>query len=105
VLRPKDLPTGNMGQAMTPGSKPGSPAAPAAAAQRVAPASPYPGAGGSNNGSPTPYQSRSWRPNPATSDGIQPGAVVTAPSGGIYYQPGTASTGQLGSQLMPEQNG
>jgi hypothetical protein len=102
VLRPKDLPTGNMGQATTPGSKPGSPAAPPAAAQRVAPASQYPGA---NNGSPTPYPSRSWRPNPATSDGTQPGAVVTPPSGGIYYQPGTASTGQLGSQLMPEQNG
>jgi hypothetical protein len=108
VLRPKDLPTGTMGQAMTPGGKPGAPAPPAAT-QRPAPIGAYAGSGAPANGGPmAPYQSgRTWRPNPATTipDGTQPGVVVTPPPTGIYYQPGVASTGQLGSQVMPERNG
>ena len=107
VLRPKDLPTGTMGQAMTPGGKPGAPATPAPT-QRMNPA----GAGASNGPTPAytpPFNgARSWRPNPATppdGTGTQPGVVVTPPPTGIYYQPGVSSTGQLGSQVMPEQNG
>jgi tetratricopeptide (TPR) repeat protein len=110
VLRPKDLPTGNLGQAMTPGGKAGAPPPPAATS-RLAPIGAYTGSG-PGNGSMAPYQGgRTWRPNPATApspaspDGTQPGVVVTPPPTGIYYQPGVSSTGRLGSQVMPEQNG
>jgi hypothetical protein len=112
VLRSKDLPTGNVGQAVTPGGKPGAPPAPAAAPR----AAPYavPGYGNANGSTPPYNGGRSWRTNPAmpsppspspSSDGTQPGVVVTPPPTGIYYQPGVSSTGQLGSQVMPERNG
>ncbi len=104
VLRPKDLPTGNLGQATQPGARPGAPGA--GASQRGLPA-----------GVPTyqpPYTnvnppgSRNWvRPVTPNSnlDGTQPGVVITPPPTGLYYRPGQPSTGRLDSQLVPEQNG
>jgi tetratricopeptide repeat protein len=100
VLRPKDLPTGNLGQASPPGTKSGTPVTPPPPNPRYAPT--YQGSNGT-----APQPTRSWpRPlNPANPDGTQPGAVVTPPPTGIYYQPATSSTGRLGSQVMSEENG
>lgn len=103
VLRQKDLPTGNTGQATAPGGKP---IAPAPGQITPSPRT-YPGSPFNNGNQAAPYPgARTWqRPNPATSDGLQPGPVVTPPPTGIYYQPGVASTGQLGTQVVPERNG
>jgi hypothetical protein len=104
VLRPKDLPTGNVGQATPPGTKPGTPGA--TANPRGVP-TPNQGAG-SAQAAPYSGGSRSWtRPLPAvpTPDGTQPGVVVTPPPTGIYYQPSTSSTGRLGSQVMSDEAG
>jgi hypothetical protein len=50
---------------------------------------------------------RQWtRPAPNSNlDGTQPGTVVTPPPAGLYYRPSPNSTGRLGTQVMPEQDG
>jgi hypothetical protein len=103
VLRPKDLSAGsNLGQATPPGSRPGTPSG----AQR--PPLGYPSPQGyvqQDAGSAYQGGARQWtRPNPNL-DGTQPGMVVTPPPAGLYYRPSPSSTGRLGTQVMPEQNG
>ena len=104
VLRPGDLSgSSSLGQASPPGSHPGGPAV----AGR--PGAPY----GAPNYVPQQdsgaYQggARQWTrpaPNPNL-DGTQPGTVVTPPPVGLYYRPSPSSTGRLGTQVVPEQNG
>jgi hypothetical protein len=105
VLRPKDLPTGNLGQATQPGGHTGN-----GAMQRGGVPVGVPG-----YQPPPPYTSvnpppgaRNWsrpiQPNP-NMDGTQPGVVITPPPASIYYRPGQPSTGRLDSQLVPEENG
>jgi hypothetical protein len=104
VLRPKDLPTGNLGQATQSGAHPGAP-----------------GGGATQRGGVPAYQppytnvnppgGRNWGVRPTqpyvnpNMDGTQPGVVITPPPVGIYYRPGLPSTGRLDSQLVPEENG
>ncbi len=109
VLRPRDLSgTSSLGQASPPGSRPGAP--PAAGR----PGAPYGAPGGyvpQQDSSGGAYQggggARQWtRPAPNSNlDGTQPGTVVTPPPVGLYYRPSPSSTGRLGTQVMPEQNG
>ena len=104
VLRPGDLSGSNsLGQASPPGTRPGG----AAVAGR--PGAPF----GAPNYVPQQdggaYQggARQWTrpaPNPNV-DGTQPGTVVTPPPVGLYYRPSPSSTGRLGTQVVPEQNG
>ena len=104
VLRPGDLSgSSNLGQVTPPGSRPGGPAV----AGR--PGAPF----GAPNYVPQQdsgaYQSgaRQWTrpaPNPPV-DGTQPGMVVTPPPVGLYYRPSPSSTGRLGTQVVPEENG
>jgi len=111
VLRPRDLSgVSTLGQATPPGtSRPGAP--PTAGR----PAGPYgaPGyvpqqdSGGAYQGGAYQGGARQWTrpaPNPNL-DGTQPGTVVTPPPAGLYYRPSPSSTGRLGTQVMPEQNG
>jgi Flp pilus assembly protein TadD len=102
VLRPKDLSAGsNLGQATPPGSRPGTPSGAARAPGGYTPPQGY------NQQPDAPYAgaARPWtRPNP-NMDGTQPGMVVTPPPVGLYYHPSPSSTGRLGTQVMPEQNG
>jgi tetratricopeptide repeat protein len=104
VLRPRDLSgSSSLGQASPPGSRPG---APAVAGRPGAPYGvpgyvPQQDSGGYQGGA------RQWTrpaPNPNL-DGTQPGTVVTPPPAGLYYRPSPSSTGRLGTQVMPEQNG
>jgi hypothetical protein len=104
VLRPGNLQPGtNVGQATPPGSRPGSPAG----------GPRQPGYQATAYGQPdsTTYQgNRQWtRPNPVVvnpnMDGTQPGVVVTPPPASLYYRPSPNSTGRLGTQVMPEENG
>jgi Flp pilus assembly protein TadD len=104
VLRPKDLSAGsNLGQATPPGSHPGSPAGGRPAGSYAPP--------GGYVAPDSSYQGgvRQWtRPNPVVNpnmDGTQPGMVVTPPPASLYYRPSPSSTGRLGTQVMPEQNG
>jgi Flp pilus assembly protein TadD len=116
VLRRGDLPAnGNVGQATPPGSRP---ANPGGVGRQVNPGG-YTGAGvpgytgagvpGYTPPDPNAYPgARVWgRPNPVVvnpnMDATQPGQVVTPPPSGLYYRPGTASTGRLGTQVVPEQ--
>jgi len=108
VLRPGDLSgSSSLGQASPPGSRPGGPAV----AGR--PGTPYgvPGYVPQQDNSPYAGGARQWtRPAPAPApnpnlDGTQPGTVVTPPPVGLYYRPSPSSTGRLGTQVMPEQNG
>jgi len=105
VLRPGNLSGGsNLGQASPPGARPG---APPAAGRPGAPygvpgyVPPDSGNGGYQGGA------RQWtRPVPNSNlDGTQPGTVVTPPPAGLYYRPSPNSTGRLGTQVMPEQDG
>lgn len=108
VLRPRDLSGGsNVGQASPPGSRPGT-GAPVAGRPQVGYGTPgYVPQGDANSG----YQggARQWtRPAPTPNpnlDGTQPGTVVTPPPVGLYYRPTPSSTGRLGTQVMPEQDG
>jgi Flp pilus assembly protein TadD len=105
VLRPGDLSgSSSLGQATPPGTgtRPG-------AAVVGRPGAPY----GAPNYVPQQdsgaYQggARQWTrpaPNP-NADGTQPGTVVTPPPVGLYYRPSPSSTGRLGTQVVPEQNG
>ena len=105
VLRPRDLSgNSNLGQASPPGARPG---LPPAAGRPVAPYGapgyvPPDGVGGTYQGG-----ARQWaRPAPNSNlDGTQPGTVVTPPPAGLYYRPSPSSTGRLGTQVMPEQDG
>ncbi|MBV8203374.1 MAG: tetratricopeptide repeat protein [Acidobacteria bacterium] len=104
VLRPGNLPPGgNVGQATPPGSHPGGPAGAARPPGYAAPNYLQQDSG--------PYQAnRQWtRPNPVVPnpnmDGTQPGMVVTPPPATLYYRPSPNSTGRLGTQIVPEQNG
>lgn len=106
VLRPRDLSGGsNLGQASPPGSRPGTgqpvPGRPAVGYGGAPGYAPQENAGGYQGGA------RQWtRPAPApNADGTQPGTVVTPPPVGLYYRPNPNSTGRLGTQVMPEQNG
>ena len=106
VLRPGDLSgSSSLGQASPPGSRPGGPAV----AGR--PGTPYgvPGYVPQQDNSPYAGGARQWtRPAPAPNpnlDGTQPGTVVTPPPVGLYYRPSPSSTGRLGTQVVPEQNG
>lgn len=102
VLRPGDLSgSSSLGQATSPGSRPGGPV--------VAGRPPY----GAPNYVPQQdsgaYQpgAKQWTrpaPNPNV-DGTQPGTVVTPPPVGLYYRPSPSSTGRLGTQVVPEENG
>jgi DNA-binding SARP family transcriptional activator len=104
VLRPGDLSgSSSLGQATSPGTRPSGPAVPGR------PGPPY----GAPNYVPQQdsgaYQggARQWTrpaPNPNV-DGTQPGTVVTPPPVGLYYRPSPSSTGRLGTQVVPEQNG
>ena len=104
VLRPGDLSgSSSLGQATPPGSRPGGPAvagrpgAPFGAPNYV----PQQDSGAYQGGA------RQWTrpaPNPNL-DGTQPGTVVTPPPVGLYYRPSPSSTGRLGTQVVPEQNG
>ena len=107
VLRPGNLSgSSTLGQATPPGTRPGAAAVPGR------PGAPYAAPGGytppQDSGA---YQggARQWtRPAPAPNpnlDGTQPGTVVTPPPVGLYYRPSPSSTGRLGTQVMPEQNG
>jgi Tfp pilus assembly protein PilF len=106
VLRQRDLSgISSLGQASPPGSRPGGPAAPGR------PGAPYgtPGYTPQQDSGGGAYQggARQWTrpaPNPNL-DGTQPGTVVTPPPVGLYYRPSPSSTGRLGTQVMPEQNG
>jgi hypothetical protein len=104
VLRPRDLSgSSSLGQASPPGSRPGAPAV----AGR--PGAPYgaPGYPPQQDSGAYPGGARQWTrpvPNPNL-DGTQPGTVVTPPPAGLYYRPSPSSTGRLGTQVMPEQNG
>jgi Flp pilus assembly protein TadD len=113
VLRRGDLPAnGNVGQATPPGSRP---ATPGTIGRQVNPGG-YTGAGvpgytGAGVPGYTPPDgnapgARVWgRPNPVVPnpnmDADQPGPVLTPPPAGLYYRPGTASTGRLGTQVVP----
>jgi len=105
VLLQRDLSgISTLGQATPPGSRPSTP--PAAGR----PTGPY-GAPGyvpqQDSGGAYQGGARQWTrpaPNPNL-DGTQPGTVVTPPPVGLYYRPNPASTGRLGTQVMPEQNG
>ena len=62
-------------------------------------------------GAPGQAQGRQWvRPDPRSGgvitpgEGTQPGQVITPPPSGIYYRPGTPSTGRL-SSVVVEANG
>jgi len=104
VLRPGDLSgSSSLGQATAHGTRPSGP--------------PVAGRPGLPYGAPSyvpqqdsgAYQggARQWTrpaPNPNV-DGTQPGTVVTPPPVGLYYRPSPSSTGRLGTQVVPEQNG
>jgi len=105
VLRPNNLSgSSSLGQATPPGTRPGSPAVPGR------PGAPYAAPGYTpppDSGAAYQAGARQWTrpaPNPNL-DGTQPGAVVTPPPVGLYYRPSPSSTGRLGTQVMPEQNG
>jgi len=61
---------------------------------------------------PSQHTVREWnRPEPtiqevpegvSTDDEVQPAPVITPPPAGVYYRPGTASTGRLSLQIVPE---
>ncbi len=105
VLRQKDLPTGNVGQATPPGTKGG-----AAPAPQGRPAMPGVGVPGGYAGAGVP-NARQWsRPNPITTVpnsnlDATPGTVMTPPPTGLYYRPGLPSTGRLETQVVPQENG
>ena len=104
VLRPRDLSgSSSLGQASPPGSRPGGPAvAGRPGAPYGVPSYPPQQDSGAYQGG-----ARQWTrpvPNPNL-DGTQPGTVVTPPPAGLYYRPSPSSTGRLGTQVMPEQNG
>lgn len=59
---------------------------------------------------------RQWeRPEPSMQEvppeqgsaepGMQPGQVITPPPGGVYYRPGSPSSGRLNIRVMPERDG
>lgn len=65
---------------------------------------------------PTQRGLRQWeRPQPTLQDqapgemieepGTQPGQIVTPPPGGVYYRPGSPSSGRLNIRVMPERDG
>lgn len=65
---------------------------------------------------PTQRGLRQWeRPEPTLQEapggemleepGMQPGQVVTPPPGGVYYRPGSPSSGRLNIRVMPERDG
>ncbi|HYH47555.1 MAG TPA: tetratricopeptide repeat protein [Thermoanaerobaculia bacterium] len=64
---------------------------------------------------PTQRGLRQWeRPEPTLQDqapgemgepGLQPGEIVTPPPGGVYYRPGSPSSGRLNIRVMPERDG
>jgi Flp pilus assembly protein TadD len=107
VLRPRDLSgSSSLGQATPPGSRPGT-GPPVAGRPAVGYGAPSYAPQENVNGG---YQggARQWTrpaPNPPNADGTQPGTVVTPPPVGLYYRPSPSSTGRLGTQVMPEQNG
>ena len=37
--------------------------------------------------------------------GAQPGQIITPPPGGVYYRPGSPSSGRLNIRVMPERDG
>ena len=77
------------------------------------------GRGGRTTMRPQPTQRgglRQWeRPEPNMQEvppeqgtaepGLQPGQVVTPPPGGVYYRPGSPSSGRLNIRVMPEREG
>ena len=103
VLRPRDLSgSSSLGQASPPGSRPGAPAVAGRPGAPYVPSYPPQQDSGAYQGG-----ARQWTrpvPNPNL-DGTQPGTVVTPPPAGLYYRPSPSSTGRLGTQIMPEQNG
>lgn len=65
---------------------------------------------------PTRPGLRQWeRPGPVMQEapggemleepGMQPGQIVTPPPGGVYYRPGSPSSGRLNIRVMPERDG
>lgn len=65
---------------------------------------------------PTQRGLRQWeRPEPTLQEapggemleapGTQPGQIVTPPPGGVYYRPGSPSSGRLNIRVMPEREG
>ena len=110
VLRPRDLPGGtNLGQATPPGSRPSGSTPGARPMPTPQTAFGVPGYVPPTEGNPNQAGAggRQWTrpaPNPNL-DGTQPGTVVTPPPSGLYYRPSVSSTGRLGTQVMPEQNG
>jgi Tfp pilus assembly protein PilF len=64
---------------------------------------------------PTQRGLRQWeRPEPTLQEapggemleeGVPPGQVVTPPPGGVYYRPGSPSSGRLNIRVMPERDG
>ena len=65
---------------------------------------------------PTQRGLRQWeRPEPTIQEappeegmvepGMQPGQIVTPPPGGVYYRPGSPSSGRLNIRVMPERDG
>jgi hypothetical protein len=122
VLRQRDLPQGPaMGQATPPGQQQGARARPGTpggtyiqqggAAVPSYPPPAYGTPGYTPPGAPGQAQGRQWvRPDPRSGgvitpgEGTQPGQVITPPPSGIYYRPGTPSTGRL-SSVVVEANG
>jgi Flp pilus assembly protein TadD len=59
---------------------------------------------------PTDRGLRQWdRPEPGMApqpmdsvEGVRPGTVITPPPGGVYYRPGSPSSGRLDLQVVPE---
>lgn len=64
---------------------------------------------------PTQRGLRQWeRPEPTIQEapppemgepGTQPGQIITPPPGGVYYRPGSPSSGRLNIRVMPERDG
>lgn len=65
---------------------------------------------------PTQRGLRQWeRPEPTIQEapppvemgepGVQPGQIITPPPGGVYYRPGSPSSGRLNIRVMPERDG
>lgn len=77
------------------------------------------GRGGRTTTRPQPTQRgglRQWeRPEPTLQEqapgemledpNVQPGQIVTPPPGGVYYRPGSPSSGRLNIRVMPERDG
>ena len=70
------------------------------------------GRGGRTPSRPQPTQRgglRQWeRPEPnvqqVPQEGMEPGQVITPPPGGVYYRPGSPSSGRLNIRVMPERD-